>query len=196
MSLLGATPWRRVFIGCGFPLSFLASGSAGSVPPWAWLLPLALLAGVYPWRTWRDAPFFPTRKGTLAGLSKTLALPPQASILDVGCGLGDALVELRREYPQARLAGVEWSRMLAWLARCRCGFAEVRRGDMWAVPWSGHDLVYVFQRPESMARALAKARSELGPGAWLASLEFEAEGVVAERTHRCADGRCVWLYRM
>ena len=196
LSLLGATPWRRVFIGCGFPLSFLASGSAGSVPAWAWLLPLAALAIVYPWRTWRDAPFFPTRRGTLAGLASALPLPPQARVLDAGCGLGDALAELRREYPQARFAGVEWSGVLARAAAWRCRFADVSRGDMWALPWSGHDLVYVFQRPESMARAWTKARSELAPGAWLASLEFSVEGVEARAVHRCPDGRPVWLYQV
>ena len=46
---------------------------------------------------------------------------------------------------------------------------------MWSADWSGFDLVYVFQRPESMERVLAKASRELRPGAWLASLEFEAD---------------------
>ena len=32
------------------------AGSAGAVAPWAWLVPLALLGLVYPWRAWRDDP--------------------------------------------------------------------------------------------------------------------------------------------
>ena len=31
-----------------------------------------------------------------------------------------------------------------------------RRGDIWAADWSGYELVYLFQRPESMARALSR----------------------------------------
>ena len=58
--LVGSTPWRRVFIAAGFPLSLAASGLAGAMPAWGWLLPLALLALVYPMNAWRDAPLFPT----------------------------------------------------------------------------------------------------------------------------------------
>ena len=93
LSLVGATPWRRVFIGVGFPLSFAASGAAGSVPAWAWLLPLALLAFLYPWRTWRDAPLFPTPRGALAGLARHVPIRRDQAALDGGCGLGDGVVE-------------------------------------------------------------------------------------------------------
>jgi hypothetical protein len=116
--------------------------------------------------------------------------------LDAGCGLGDALVELRREYPRTALTGVEWSWPLRLVCALRCRFAQVRRGDMWRVDWSAYDLVYVFQRPESTARAAAKARAELKPGAWLASLEFEVEGWPPTAVFRCADGRPLWLYRL
>ena len=53
----------------------------------------------------------------------------------------------------------------------------MRRGDLWQQPWQGCDLVYLFQRPESMARAWDKARAELAPGRFLVSLEFAVPGV-------------------
>lgn len=191
------TAWRRGIVAAGFPLSLAASGvGAGAVPAWAWLLPLAALAWVYPLRAWRDAPLFPTPRGALAGLSRRAVLAPTARIVDAGCGLGDGLRELHREYPQARLQGWEWSRPLAWACALRCRFARVRRGDLWAADWSGCDMVYLFQRPESMARAVAKATRELRPGAWMASLEFEATQLRPQATHDCADGRRVWLYRV
>ena len=75
LSLIGATPWRRIFVGCGFPLSFLVLfGSSGELPAWAWLLALALLAVVYPLRAWRDAPIFPTPAGALRGLAQGVPL--------------------------------------------------------------------------------------------------------------------------
>lgn len=191
-----ATPWRRIFIGCGFPVSLVATGMAGALPAWAWLLPLALLAFVYPVHAWRDAPVFPTPRGALRGLAAALPLPDGGRALDAGCGLGDALVELHREFPRLGLAGVEWSRPLRLVCALRCRFATVTRGDMWRVDWSGFDLVYVFQRPESTARAAAKARAELKPGAWLASLEFEVAGWQPTAVFRCADQRPLWLYRM
>jgi len=56
--------------------------------------------------------------------------------------------------------------------------------------------VYLFQRPESMPRALAKARAEMAAGAWLASLEFEAEDATPQAVLTCPDGRRLWLYRL
>jgi len=197
LSVLGGSRSRRFIIALGFPLSLLATGGAAGLPAWAWLLPLALLALAYPLNAWRDAPFFPTPARALDGLAALAPLPGGASILDAGCGLGHGLAALRRAYPAARLSGTEWSWPLALMARWRAlpMTAEVRRGDMWADDWSGHDLVYLFQRPESLPRAVAKARSELKPGCWLASLEFEAAELTPQAVLTCDDGRPVWLYR-
>lgn len=189
------TRMRRALVALGFPLSLLASG----VPAWAWLLPLALLAAAYPRSAWRDAPLFPTPAGALDGLAGAAPLSPGARVLDAGCGLGHGLAALRRAYPHARLEGVESSAPIAWAAALRCRRAPlraaVRRGDMWAADWRPHALVYLFQRPESLPRAVAKARAELADGAWLASLEFEAAGLEPQAVLRGADGRPLWLYR-
>ena len=193
-SVAGAGWWRRTLIAVGFPLSAALTGAA-AVPAWAWLLPLALLLLVYPLNAWRDAPLFPTPHGALDGIQAIAPLPDGARVLDAGCGLGDGLIALRRAYPHARLHGLEWSWPLRALCGVRCGWATVRRGDIWAVDWSGYQMVYVFQRPESMARALAKARAEMAPGSWLASLEFAVPDVPADGRWQGPDGRPVWLYR-
>ena len=203
LGLFGRTRVRAVVMAGGFPLSWLANlasdmvaGTAGALPAWAWLLPLALLLLLYPHRAWRDAPLFPTPSGALDVLSVKVRLPSPARVLDAGCGLGHGLQALHRAFPQAHIEGIEWSWPLAWLARWRCRFAAVRRGDMWAHSWRGYDLVYLFQRPESMARAVAKARAEMAQGSWLASLEFEAVDWLPQAVMPCADGRQLWLYRL
>lgn len=195
LALPAATPWRRVFVAAGFPLSLAVSGLAGSLPAWGWLMPLALLALLYPLNTWRDAPLFPTPDGALQGLARLAPLHEGAIVLDAGCGLGDGLRELRREYPRANLAGVEWSWPLRLACAWRCRFANVRRGDLWASDWSQPDLVYLFQRPETLPRAIEKARRELRPGAWLASLEFEATELRPCGVLRAPGRKTVWLYR-
>lgn len=184
---------RRLIAAVGFPLSAVLLGGAGGWPPWGWLLLLLPLAAAYPLRAWSDAPFFPTPAQALDGLDEVVGRP--ARVLDAGCGLGHGLAALRRLWPQAELHGVEWSRALAWLAARRCPGAHIRRGDMWGEPWGGHDLVYLFQRPESMARAWAKAVSEMPPGAWLVSLEFAVPGQAAHACLRGAGRRPVWVYR-
>lgn len=200
---VAATRWRAIFVAAGFPVSAVVTGLeqagvAGMVAPgsWTWLLPLGLLLLAYPVRAWRDAPLFPTPGGALAGLAQHAPLPAGAQVLDAGCGLGDGLRELRRAYPQAVLHGTEWSWPLTLACRLRCPWARVRRGDMWAQPWGDFDLVYVFQRPESMPQAIDKARRELKAGAWLVSLEFEAVGLQAVARIALTPTRSVWVYRL
>jgi SAM-dependent methyltransferase len=196
LSRFGATRMRSLAIAAGFPLSLLASDAAGALPAWAWLLPLALLWLLYPRRAWHDAPLFPTPPRALDALPAQILLAPGARVLDAGCGLGHGLRALRRAYPQARLEGVEGSWPLVLAARAACRFAAVHHADMWSQSWAGFELVYLFQRPESMPRALAKAAAEMAPGGWVASLEFEAEGWAPQALLRCPDGRPLWLYRL
>ncbi len=191
----GRTPWRRVFMFGGFPLSVWATGAAGGWPAWAWLLPLLVLLVLYPLNTWRDAPLFPTPSSALQGLAEAAPLKPGARVVDAGCGLGAGLNELHRVYPQARLDGWEWSWPLTLLCRLRCRFARVRRADIWAEDWSVYDMVYLFQRPESMARAMDKAAREWPAGRWLVSLEFEATGYRPQGRLEAVDGKPVWLYQ-
>lgn len=180
----------------GFPLSLALSGTTGAeLPGWAWLLPLALLVTIYPIKAWRDAPFFPTPRGALNGLGRLAPLRADDRVLEAGCGLGDGLRELHAEYPQAQIDGIEWSWPLRLACQWRCGYARVRRGDIWQADWSAFQMVYLFQRPESMPRAVDKATRELAHGSWLASLEFEAAQLEPDAVHRCPDGRRVWLYQ-
>ncbi len=186
--------WRRIALAAGFPLSLLLSGTV-TLPAWAWLLPLLLVALVYPRRAWRDAPLFPTPTAALQSLAAQAPLADGARVLDAGCGLGHGLRALRAAYPQAALEGIEWSWPLAWLCRWQCPWARVRRGDMWQADWSQYDLVYLFQRPETMPRAAMKAQAELNEGAWLVSLEFAVPGWQPDAVLQQVDGKPVWLYR-
>jgi hypothetical protein len=197
-SLWGATWWRRLLIAGGFPLSLAVSLStlgAEALPSWAWLLPLGLLLLVYPVNAWRDAPLFPTPRNALLELPAYAPLPVGAHVLDAGCGLGHGLLALRRAYPQAEMHGMEWSWPLRLLCGLRCPWALVTRADIWQANWGTYDMVYMFQRPESMDRALAKARAELRPGAWLVSLEFEATRGTPVASWPSPDGRMVWAYQ-
>ena len=189
--------WRRGIAGAGFPLSALALGTSAAVPPWVWLLLLLPVLALYPLRAWRDAPLFPTPRDALLGLDAVVGAPLR--VLDAGCGVGDGLLALHRLWPQAQCSGVEWSPLLALATRWRCRVAgmpaRVQRGDMWAASWAGHDLVYLFQRPESMARAFNKASAEFAAGAWLVSLEFPVPGVVPKSCLQGAGRKPVWVYQ-
>lgn len=194
-SLLAPNWWRRLIVAGGFPLSLAASGALTLAPAY-WLLPLALLLLIYPLNAWRDAPLFPTPRDGLRGLGERAPLPPGARVLEAGCGVGDGLIALRRVYPEADLHGLEWSWPLRWLCALRCPWARVRRGDIWRADWSGYQMVYLFQRPESMGKAVDKARAELAPGAWLVSLAFPAPGLRPDLSLLDDRQHPVWAYRV
>ena len=99
-----------------------------------------------------------------------------------------------RGSPKAAVEGIERSWPLALAARLRCPWARVRQGDMWAADWRGCALVYLFQRPESMARAWAKACAEMRPGTWLVSLEFAVPDQPAQFCLQAPGRRRVWVY--
>ena len=195
LSLFGNSWWRRTMIAAGYPLALAISGAA-VVPAWGWLLMVGLLALIYPLHAWRDAPLFPTPAHALRLLGANAPLPRGALVLDAGCGLGHGLMALRAAYRDAELHGIEWSWPLQAVCALRCPWARVRRGDIWRADWSPYALVYLFQRPESMPRAVAKARAEMRPGSWLVSLEFEASELLAQVVLTVPDGRPLWLYRV
>jgi SAM-dependent methyltransferase len=194
VALATAGRWRRGLLLAGFPVSVLAAGLGQDLPPWAWLVALAPLLAAYPIKAWRDAPFFPSPPQALTGLA--LRLAPAARLLDAGCGAGHGLAAMRHAWPHANCEGIEWSWPLAALCKLRCPWARVRRGDLWAETWRAYDLVYLFQRPESMARAWAKACAEMRAGSWLVSLEFAVPGVRPDLSAREPGGRCVLAYRL
>lgn len=193
-SVWGGTRLRRVVIALGFPLSWAVASGWWTVPAWFWLLPLLVLVVFYPPSTWKDAPLFPTPADAFDGLREVVPLPWGGRVLDAGCGLGHGLWALERAYPDLHIHGIERSAPLAWLCRWRCRFATVQRGDMWAADWGPYDLVYLFQRPETLPRAVDKAARELRPGAWLASLEFSDPDLVPTQVWNCPDGRPLYLY--
>ncbi|MFN0305428.1 MAG: class I SAM-dependent methyltransferase [Burkholderiales bacterium] len=194
LSVIGSTLWRRILIVAGFPLSFALMNSV-AFSPWVWIPPLVLILLIYPLNAWRDAPLFPTPSQALRDLSKHAPLPTGARVLDAGCGLGDGLKALREAYPDADLHGLEWSWPLRAACALRCPWARVRQGDIWKADWRAYNMVYLFQRPESMPRAVNKATAELAPGAWLVSLEFEAKEFRAHAVAYGLDDRPVWIYQ-
>ena len=196
LSNLGTTLWRRCLIVLGFPLSqLLLNSTVMSMPPLAWLGLVILIAAVYPLNAWSDAPLFPTPSKALVEVPKHIQLSAGAKILDAGCGLGDGLRALKSVFPQSEFSGLEMSWPLRFFSALRCPWAKIRQGNIWLADWSEFDMVYMFQRPESMPKAVEKATLELKPGAWLVSLEFEARTLKPNALVYGSDGRPVWMYQ-
>lgn len=193
-SALGSTRARQLALAGGFPLSLVFTETT-AVSFWAWLALLLIALLIYPIRSWRDAPLFPTPLNALRDMPKFAPLGDESRVLDVGCGLGDGLLALRNAYPRISLFGIEASWPLRAFASIRCPWARIWQGDFWEESWQGYSMVYLFQRPEIMGRAVEKAQSELLPGAWLISLEFEAVHLKPTAVVQVGLERPVWMYQ-
>ncbi len=95
-------------------------------------------------------------------------------VYDLGCGYGRVLLIAKRL--GAVPIGVELD-PLRWLIcklRCRC---RVIYGDMFKIPLSDADVVYLFQWPTVNAKLAEKLKKELRPGAFVVSYMWGVPGL-------------------
>jgi len=150
-------------------------------PSWWFLVAFVVLLLVN-WNSFRErVPLYLSGARTRRRLSERLSgLPSDFRFVDLGCGLGGTLAQLARDYPGARLMGVETAPLVFLLAWLRClpyRNCRVRYRSLWQEDLAAYDAVYCFLSPAPMAELWAKARREMRRGALLISNSFEVPGV-------------------
>lgn len=166
---------------------------SGQWPAWWFLVAFVLLLLVN-WNSFRErVPLYLSGARTRQRLSERLAgLPADFRFVDLGCGLGGTLAQLARDYPAARLVGVETAPLVflcAWLRCLPYRNCWVRYRSLWQEDLSGYDAVYCFLSPAPMPELWQKARREMSSGALLISNSFEIPGVPAQETIELQDWR-------
>jgi hypothetical protein len=162
--------------------------------PSAWFLVAFLLLLLINWNSFREqVPLYLSGAKTREALSARLAeLPADFRFVDLGCGLAGTLVQLARDYPQARLVGVETAPLVFLCAWLRClprRNCRVRYRSLWRERLGDYDVVYGFLSPAPMARLWRKAREEMRPGTLLVSNSFEVPQVPAQESIELHDWR-------
>jgi SAM-dependent methyltransferase len=115
---------------------------------------------------------------------KTLASTTNQSpftILDMGCGNGDFSKEIATAIPEAKVIGIEVSRLSYWracLLKKRSGLSnlEFRRADFYKTDISEADIVVMFLLGTLMGRIREKLESDLMPGTYVFSNKFKVGG--------------------
>jgi len=117
-------------------------------------------------------------------LARSLALPPQARILDLGCGTGDLAFAVLQHDPDATCIGVDFCEPMlsrgAAKARARPGMSRrlsLVCGDAMALPFreGSFDLVmaaFVVRNLSDLTQGLREVHRVLRPGGQAAFLEF------------------------
>jgi len=178
---LGMAPWWRL-IQFLFPLAVLTA-LALHLPSWLFLAAFLLLLGLY-WSTFRtQVPYYPSQAAVWDAVRQLL--PPEQpgrvlKLIDIGSGLGGAVLYWSRLRPDARCSGIELA-PLPWLyswLRAKLGGSQARfiLGDYEKLDFSQYELVFAYLSPAPMPALWRKAKAELKPGAVLVSLEFDIPG--------------------
>jgi SAM-dependent methyltransferase len=140
--------------------------TAWQVPPWIFLLIYVVMVLVY-WNTARNrVPLYLTNRTTWAAMAELLPAQKGGQFLDIGCGIGGALLYLARQRPDMTFTGIESAPLpfiLAWLRRLLSGARNVtlKYGDFWKEDLSRYDVAYAFLSPEPMSRLYEKAKAEM-----------------------------------
>lgn len=186
---LEMAPWWRV-IQFLFPLAVLTT-LALHLPSWLFALLFLILLGLY-WSTFRtQVPYYPSRVAVWDAVRQLLPEDQPLQLIDIGSGLGGAVLYWSRVRPAARCVGIELAPLpwlYSWLrARLSGSAARFVLGDYERLDFAPFNLVFAYLSPAPMAALWRKARAELQPGAILVSLEFEIPGHAPDRVIVPAD---------
>lgn len=170
--------WWWVILGL-FPLAALLVGRL-QLPPWVFLVVFLFMLVLF-WSTFRSqVPFYPSGPPAWDAVAQLLPADRPVRFMDIGSGLGGAVLALARRRPDSQFTGIEiaplpWlvSRVRAALAGNRCRFV---RGDYLRLDFADYDVVFAYLSPAAMLALWAKARAEMRPGALLLSYEFHIPG--------------------
>ncbi|MBD9482734.1 class I SAM-dependent methyltransferase [Pseudomonas sp. PDM14] len=162
--------------------------------PSAWFLGAFLLLLLINWNSFREqVPLYLSGARTRRRLSERLVdWPADFRFIDLGCGLGGTLVQLARDYPQARLVGVETAPLVFLCAWLRClprRNCQVRYRSLWHEDLAPYDVAYCFLSPAPMGRLWQKVQTQMRPGSLLISNTFAIPDVPADEVIELDDWR-------
>lgn len=162
--------------------------------PSAWFLGAFLLLLLINWNSFREqVPLYLSGARTRRRLSERLADQPAGfRFIDLGCGLGGTLVQLARDYPQARVVGVETAPLVFLCAWLRClprRNCHVFYRSLWHEDLAPYDVVYCFLSPAPMPRLWQKVQAQMRPGSLLISNTFAIPDVPADEVIDLDDWR-------
>src|SRR5450830_39241 len=158
--------------------------NALQLPPLLFLAVFLFLLLLF-WSTFRSqVPFYPSGLKTWDAVLALLPPGRALRVIDIGSGLGGAVLHLARVRPDSRFTGIElaplpWlvSHLRAWATRSRGAFI---RGDYTQLEFADYDVIFAYLSPAAMTALWQKARAEMRAGTLLLSYEFVIEGVKAD----------------
>ncbi len=157
------------------PAAGFASGLP--VPPELYLAIFIVLLLVF-WNAGRTrVPLYLTNPVTWEAIAGTLDEDGSGKFIDIGCGIGGAVLYIARARPNWTVVGIESAPLpfaLSWIRWKLSGLsnAQIIYGDFWKHDLSTYDIAYVFLSPAPMPALFEKALAEMQKESRLVSNSF------------------------
>lgn len=166
-----------------FPVAALGVGQL-HWPPWVFLAVFLFLLVLF-WSTFRSqVPFYPSGQSAWDAVAGLLPQGRPIRFMDIGSGLGGAVLDLSRRRPESAFTGIEIAPLPWLISRARAALADNRcrfvRGDYLLLDFGDYDVVFAYLSPAAMVALWHKARSEMKPGTLLLSYEFHIPGATPD----------------
>lgn len=120
-----------------------------------------------------------------------------ATIYDLGCGLGNVGTEIAHKFP-LKVVGYEISPLPYLSSKVRSLFVKNFRvvyANIKKINYSDADIVYCYLLPELLAQLAIKFKTELKKDSIVISLVFEIKGLAKQKTI-IVDGKKVHIYKI
>ena len=196
LSWLTRQPWWWRFIHAGFaPLAWWILTL--QIPPAWFLSAFLLMAFVYRGAVGGQIPLYFSNRPTAVALATLIPDRLPVHFIDLGAGVGSALLPLAKARPSSHFSGLEnapatW--LLARLRTLRVRNCDIGLGNLWQKNLSPYEFVYAFLSPAAMAGLWEKAEKEMQNGSLFISNSFAVPDVTPSEIIEVGDTRGTRLF--
>ena len=145
------------------------------------------------------APFLATKSVVLKRLLSELKINKDAVVYELGAGRAGLLRMLRKQYPNAKLTGVEYS-FFPWLIgkfqnAITNSKIKLLKENIFKIGLKGADAVYCYLNVDTMIKLEEKFNNELREGAKVISYQFPLPTKKTERTIDLGEEGKIYFYQ-
>jgi len=145
------------------------------------------------------APFISTDHETIKKIIAELEIPAKPIIYELGCGRARFLKIAERNFPQAKLIGIENLATLYLINKIRLVLVRSRvnllRSDFFKINLQDADLIYCYLNNATMQSLGEKFKQECRPGMQIVSRSFPIPQFSAEKVIRIKN-KNIYFYKI
>lgn len=167
------------------------------IPGWIYLTAFLISLAIF-WGTFKgDVPLFLSSDAVSNALSTIVKRQRANNLIDLGAGIGSAVIPLAKQSPKLEITAVERAPLPWLILRWRCRrFSNIKvlRQNLWDTALAEYDIVFLFLSPMVMPRMQDKCLQEMRTRSLVVSSSFEMPIWPAESILQLKDIKHTRLY--